>query len=128
MSSESQGVVGRNTDTSRWSYRLWSIAGGLTLFAIAGCGNCDEEVAAANEFIAANQSCVVDDDCATVTSNCSALEGSFCGQVAVSREASRSLRWRGLRRALAECGPDLCDQCAAELVPACTNGRCSQAR
>jgi hypothetical protein len=100
----------------------------LTLLLVAGCGNCDDQVAAANEFVAANQSCVVDGDCATVSSTCSDLAGSFCGQVAMSREAAESARWRSLSGALADCGPDTCTVCDAALVPACTNGRCSRSQ
>jgi hypothetical protein len=127
MLGESQGVEPK-TGGARWRYMPLSTAVGLVLLAITGCGNCDDEVAAANEFIAANQSCVVDDDCAVVDGACNELEGSFCGQVAVRRQAAESARWQGLRRALADCGPDSCDRCLALLVPACTNGRCSRPR
>ena len=92
---------------------------------LAGCGNCSDEVAAANEFLEepANLACQSDEDCEVAFTGCAEPSRASCGQAPLNRAAASSQKWRRLSDALEECD-DSCAQCDGLLTPRCLDGFC----
>ena len=98
---------------------------------VAGCSDCDEEIAAAGRFLSAteNLQCKTDEDCAVVFTHCHTFEGGLCAQSPLSRTAANSSKWRDLAEDLDGCyehGDEECVVCTAALLPACNEGLCSR--
>lgn len=104
----------------------WLVVGMLQATgALVGCGNCDDEVAAANSFLVApeNLACQSHEDCVVVGTGCAETARSFCGQAALNRDAAASGKWQQISDGLVDCD-ESCDQCQAELSPRCSGGFC----
>lgn len=97
----------------------WTIAS-------SGCAGeeCKADTTAMRAFILdeANQVCTSDQDCAAAHVGCAEIDLAFCGQVGMSRAAAESAAWRTLVEE-SSC-EESCAQCAASLIPTCTNGFC----
>lgn len=93
--------------------------------ALAGCGDCSDEVDAANQFLEtpANLACQSDDDCAVVMTGCAEPSRALCGQAPLNQSAAASDRWKHIHQALADCDSN-CAVCDALLLPKCTDGFC----
>ena len=100
----------------------------MAALSLAACGDCHDNDAAANDFLAApeNRACQSDADCVVVSTGCAELERSFCGQATLSAEAAKSSRWRELEGQIADCNGTNCAICGAALIPTCTNGLCGR--
>lgn len=95
--------------------------------AVLSCGDCDFERKGVEGFLANpdNLECKTDADCTVVDVNCLEVEGAFCDQVVLSKQASESNTWRDLRDGLRDCvGVNSCTVCNALLVATCQNGSC----
>jgi hypothetical protein len=102
---------------------------GLLIWAaapLASCGDCEQEIDAAREFLndADNLRCQSDDDCSRVDTGCHTFERGLCGQGQLNKEAESSQTWRELSADLHDCGPSRCTQCTALLLPGCRDGFC----
>ena len=97
----------------------------LVAGATAGCGDCSDEVAAANEFLEqpTNLTCQSDQDCAVVSTGCAEPERGLCGQAPLNRAAASSQKWKRISDALDDCDSS-CAQCDALLTPHCSDGFC----
>lgn len=97
---------------------------GTTLL-LSACGNCKGSAEDADAFVrqAENQQCENVDDCVVVSSNCSPMETTYCGQVALSASAAASEEWKSIEQGLESCSSS-CEVCAAELIPSCDSGYC----
>lgn len=95
------------------------------LLLVTACGTCKESAEDADAFVrhAPNQECEVDDDCVVVTSNCSPMETTYCGQVAMSASAASSDEWKAIQEGLDACDQS-CTVCLAALTPSCQDGLC----
>jgi hypothetical protein len=102
---------------------LFSTVGALTLVA---CGDCHDDDAAADAFLAApeNRVCQTADDCVVVSTGCAKLKQSFCGQALLSAEAAASPRWRELHGAASDCAEGECAICGAAILRSCEGGFC----
>lgn len=101
----------------------------VVVVVLAGCGNCSDEIAEANQFLAepANLACQSKEDCAVVSTGCADVSRAFCGQASLNREAAASKKWQQISNGLTECDSS-CAQCGALLVPTCSQGSCGDAR
>src|SRR6188768_575285 len=102
----------------------WLLMGTLLVAgALPGCGDCLDEVAAANKFLEepANLVCQSDDDCVVVQTGCAEPSRAFCGQAALNQSAASSTKWHQISDGLAECDSN-CAQCDGALVPHCAEG------
>lgn len=94
---------------------------------VLSCGDCDFERKRVEDFLANpdNLECKTDADCRVVDVNCLEVEGAFCGQVVLSKQASESITWSDLRDALRDCvDVNSCSVCSALLIATCHNGSC----
>jgi hypothetical protein len=93
---------------------------------VASILDCEASVAAAQAFVTngANLACSTDADCIAEGIGCGELEGSFCGDIALSFAAATSDEWDTLEDGLRACSPNICATCDALLVPSCQNGVC----
>lgn len=100
----------------------------MGMLGLAACGDCHDNDAAADAFLAAreNRVCATDADCVVVNTGCAELERSFCGQALLSAEAAKSSRWRELQEQISDCSDSGCAICAAALIPSCSDGLCGK--
>jgi hypothetical protein len=87
----------------------------LNLFLLPGCGDCENEQAAARQFIETHQSCEVDEDCVVVGTGCFTIPSGLCSQAIMSREASRSVEWSEIHGDLLDCENECVAVCGAAL-------------
>ena len=104
-----------------------TLASMCSLYFLTACGNCDAAAEEADAFVrqAKNQECATDDDCVVVGSNCSPMETTDCGQVAMSASAATSDEWKSIEEGLDACDQS-CTVCLAQLIPSCDNGYCRE--
>ena len=97
-----------------------AVAAGLT-----ACGNCDDETAAAEQFLStpSNLTCQSDADCEVVSTGCTHPARSLCGQALLNHTAAASDHWKALQPDLVDCD-NKCEQCAAGLLVKCSSGFC----
>jgi hypothetical protein len=93
--------------------------------ALSGCGDCSDEVEAANKFLEdpANLVCQSNEDCTVVSTGCAEPRRASCGQASLSRAAAASAKWQQVEEDLVDCD-NSCAQCDALLLPTCTSGLC----
>jgi hypothetical protein len=115
-------------DTSL-SIERWGLPLAQATSLVACGGDCADEIAAAGEFLQANQTCASDADCVVVQTGCHTYDelGGGCGQASLSRDAANTAEWRRLNEALLECKTEG-SQCMAQLVPRCGDGVCGGGR
>lgn len=92
---------------------------------LAGCHDCEEETAAAEQFLTtpANLSCQTDADCTVVSTGCGRPPSSSSGQAVLNRTAAASDRWKLLQSNLSNC-EDTCLQSAILVNSSCSSGVC----
>jgi hypothetical protein len=104
---------------------LWVMAA-LTLCAwLTACGDCEDETAAAQQFLTtpSNLVCQSDADCKVVLTGCTHPARGFCGQATLNQTAAASSRWKTLQTHLNDCDNE-CINCAALLEAHCASGFC----
>ncbi len=112
--------------------RIASQFGALTALAVSallnGCGNCDDETEAAQQFLTEpkNLSCLSDSDCEVVSTGCGHPARSICGQAQLNHAAATSPHWKVLQDDLTGCS-NTCSQCLVAVIPACRGGFCGGA-
>lgn len=94
--------------------------------AVCACGDCTDELEAANAFLdePANLTCESNEDCVVVSTGCFTAARGLCGQAHLSRQAASSKEWSKISDDLRDCESGSCAQCAAALLPSCTFGMC----
>jgi hypothetical protein len=93
--------------------------------AVCACGDCTDDIEAANAFLAkpTNLTCQSNDDCVVVLTGCYTVTRGLCGQVQLSRQAASSNEWSKLSGELRDCDESgSCAQCDAALIPGCYDG------
>jgi len=103
----------------------WLIWGLLAIGTLGGCGDCADEVAAANDFLETPEhlACQSDDDCTVVSTGCGEPRRSFCGQATLNRSSAESAEWKRISEGLADCESQ-CSQCDGALLAECSQGFC----
>jgi len=94
--------------------------------AVCACGDCTDAMEAANAFLdkPANLTCQSNEDCVVVSTGCYTVARGLCGQAQLSRQAASSKEWSKISGELRDCESGSCAQCAAALLPSCTEGTC----
>jgi hypothetical protein len=94
--------------------------------AVCACGDCADEIEAAQAFLdnPANLTCQSNEDCVVVSTGCQPVERGPCGQAQLSRQAASSEEWSKLSGDLRDCDSGSCAQCLLPLTPGCKDGMC----
>jgi hypothetical protein len=92
---------------------------------VAGCGDCSEEMDAAEAFLSDRENlvCTTNADCVVVSTGCYTARRGLCEQAQLSRDAAATSRWKRIQSDLESC-EDSCDRCGAALAANCTDGFC----
>ncbi|HET7539195.1 MAG TPA: hypothetical protein VFK05_04965 [Polyangiaceae bacterium] len=119
-------INGRETSKAELARcELRTMAAVLLSAWLSGCGDCEDETAAAAHFLAApaNISCQSDADCEVVSTGCGHPARSLCSQAQLNHVAAASDGWKALQDALRDCD-DSCSRCFALVTAKCTSGFC----
>ncbi len=92
---------------------------------LAGCGDCSDEIAAAQKFLddPANLACQADADCVVVGTGCETFARGVCAQSPLRASAAQSSKWRTISDGLDDCSSS-CTQCLVGLEARCQQGFC----